>query len=464
MKKLFLSFILLPLLLNIAHAQTAKVPSQMLFDEGYRYMIANGKPYNPEKAKQLFKQSAEYGNGRAMNAVANLFTTGTSVNADSAIKWYKKAASTGYTNAYYNLGRIYQTGDLVPQDFIKAATYYKAGSDAGDKACKNWLAYFYYKGFGVQQNYTQAFVLYSELAESGDRNARYFLGKCYRNGYGTMQDNDLAKQWLIKSANAGEPQAIHELNAEPLPDNAFVYNPGLREKVKALKSYTENFIAANTNDISGSYKGYAVYYDFSRQYVLEVVPLNLTINRNINKYTGTWTEGDSLSALIKAAFTNNTFVFDSSCRYVRHNHYSDRDAEPYLFNKAALSIKYMNDSIYLSGEVQFYSINRKEPGQPMYIALSSKMNNVSTVNNFHLALMPNPANTLLRADFTLNKTARVQVGITDAKGNWVQKIASQTLPSGSYSYSFDIHNLAAGNYILQLSTGSKSESKIFIKL
>jgi TPR repeat protein len=451
-----------------AHAQQplTTAPGQDLFLKGLHYLNGNSAPYDPEKAAALFHQSALAGNPQALNAVGNLYLNGTGpFNADSAVYYYKAAAAKGYASAYYNLGRLYQKGDIVPQNFTVAAQYYQEGAAKGDNSCKNELAYFYYKGFGVQQSYSKAFALYSQLAYTGDRNAQYFIGICYRNGYGTEVNKDLSTAWLVTAARSGEGQADHEFNSEPLPENAYVYNPGLEDRVKQLQGYTERFTASGSNDISGAYKGYAVYYDFSRQFAVAVVPLSLDIVKRGGRYEGTWAEGDSLSSTVKASFDNNNLVFDSSCRYTRHNHYSDRNAEDYVFNKAALSIKYANDSMYLAGDMQFYSITRKEPGQPVYIALSKPYDNAEGELNMQgLTLSPNPANTFIRAAFELKNAASIQIQITDMQGNILQKTTPEKLPAGNYSYDLPIQSLANGSYVLKLSTGTKAASKIFIKL
>ncbi len=275
-----------------ATAQTdapLSAPGDDLLREGLHYL--NGtSAYDPGKAVDPLTRSASIGNSRAMNALGNIAAKGLAgaVDADKAISWYSRAAKAGYTPALFNLGRLYQTGDIVPQDFVRAASYYQAGATAGNKASKNELAYFYYKGLGLQQNYAAAFALYTELAGQGDINAQYFLGLCYRNGYGTAPDQALAKQWLMAAASKKDGQAIHELTAEPVPENASVISDALQNKLTSLKAYQEQFASSAGNDIGGEYEGYAVYYDFSHQYVHEIVPLQLNLQKNGDHYQGTW--------------------------------------------------------------------------------------------------------------------------------------------------------------------------------
>lgn len=443
-------------------------PGDALLREGLHHLDGTGV-YEPARAVDPLTRSAAAGNTRAMNALGNIEANGLAgpANGDRAVAWYAKALKGGYLAANFNLGRLYQAGDIVPQDFVRAATYFQAGAAAGDKSSKNTLAYFYYKGLGVQQNYAAAFALYSELAAQNDVNAQYFLGLCYRNGYGTAPDQALAKQWLMKAASAHDGQAIHELTAEPVPENASVISDALQNRLTTLKTYQEQFTAAAANDISGEYEGYAVYYDFSHQFVHEIVPLKLSLQRSGEQYQGTWTEGDGLSAPLKATFDNsNNLRFDATSQYTRNNYYSYRTPEPYRFDQASLGLKYLNDSVYLSGDVKFYSIQRKEPGQPMYIALTRKSlgNNSLLASDFKLGLAPNPVVSTVRVAFTISAPAKVQLQVIDQHGAVMQQTSPETLPAGTYNYTLAASGLAAGSYFVKFSAGSQLQTKTFIKL
>jgi uncharacterized protein len=473
MKKTLLAFLVSTLVLTQGSlfAQplpAAASPGDALLNEGLRYL--NGtSAYDPAKAVSPLSRSAAAGNTRAMNALGNIEANGLAgpADGDRAVSWYSKALRGGYTPANYNLGRLYQAGDIVPQDFVRAAAYFQAGAAAGDKSSKNTLAYFYYKGLGVEQNYAAALALYSELATQGDVNAQYFLGLCYRNGYGTAPDQALAKQWLTKAAAMGDGQAIHELTAEPVPENASVISDALQNRLTTLKAYREQFSSAPGNDISGEYEGYAVYYDFSHQFVHEIVPLKLSLQQNGDHYQGVWTEGDGLSASLMASFdNNNTLRFDSTTQYTRSNYYSYHSPEPYRFDQASLALKYFNDSVYLSGDVKFYSIKRKEPGQPIYIALTRKSQGVGSLlaSDFKLALAPNPVVSSVRVAFTISSPAKVQLQLIDEHGAIMNQTSPETLPAGTYNYSLATDGLAAGSYFLKFSAGSQLQTKSFIKL
>jgi uncharacterized protein len=470
MKKWLLSTVLLWQVAAYAQQAVNTMPAQEIYQEAINYFYGvGGKTLDAIKAAQFFKQAANQGNGKAATKLGFMYETGQGVklNLDSALSFYKQAAKLKDGNAYLELARIYQEDKLLPQNFELAAQYSKDGMALGNTVCQNKLAYFYFKGLGVQQSYTKAFALYKPLVDKWDVNAMYFLGLCYRNGYGVKANEAEAIKWLQKAASYNDYQAKHELAVELTPENSTIISPQLQQQVQALKKYEEKFTSASTNDISGSYTGYAVYYDCSKTFVHEIVPLALSLQQNNGIYTGIWTEGDTLDAPIKAQFNGNALSFDSSSQYSRCNYYSYRDVEKYQFKSAQLGIKFMKDSVYLSGDVRFYSLGRHEPGQPMYIVLAKSIDALG-LNQQPLALRlsPNPATTIVKTTFTLAKAGKIKIQIASADGKSMQtKIEETLLPAGTYTYPIAVQNLLAGSYLLRISTGDGvNQSKKFIKL
>ncbi|GER05277.1 hypothetical protein JCM17846_29590 [Iodidimonas nitroreducens] len=63
------------------------------------------------------------------------------------------------------------------------------------------------------QDYEQAHAIFLPLAENGDAEAAFRLGRMLESGYGTAPDQEAAKGWYEKAANAG-----HELARQKLSD------------------------------------------------------------------------------------------------------------------------------------------------------------------------------------------------------------------------------------------------------
>jgi TPR repeat protein len=471
MKKWLLCLMLL--WLSIAQAQQSydSMPARQSYLKGMEYCFGSyPTPKDEVKACILLKAAADSGNARAARQLGYQYEVGQGVpkRMDSCLYYYNSGGINGDGGAYQELSRMYKDDILVPQDYERSVKYCKKGIALGNTPCKNLLAYYYFKGLGVAQSYDSAFALYKQLEKfEYDINAKYFLGLCYRNGYGVKANETIAKQYLQKAAKYNDYQAKHELNAEATPENALITNPQIQQQVDVLKQYEVKFYSDSTNDISGNYTGYAIYYDCSGKFVHEIVPLNLSVKKESSSYAGVWTEADTLSAPIKVGFNGNAMVFDTSSQYSRCNYYSYRDIEKYQFRSAQLGIKYLNDSMYLSGNVRFYSLSRHEPGQPMYIVLVKAVGNtILPIHDMKLSLSPNPATNTVNATFTLDKTEKIKMQITDANGKiTATKTEEILLPAGTYTYPVNVQQLSSGSYVLSIFAGNNAvQSKLFIKL
>ena len=492
MKQLIILLILSLLFATFAHSQTnqQKHNSQPTitvsfakgldeFFTGYHALQGISEKVDSTAAVAFFRISASKGYGQAMKFLGSLQLygrAGMEQNTDSAYYWLNAALAANCYTAYFDLGHIYQEGIYAQQDFKKAAEYYRKGADYGVPLCKDFLGYLYYKGLGVQQSYDSAVALYRPLAVKGTPHAQYFMGLLQRNGYGLPANQDSAKYWLKKSAAQNYKPAIHELLAEPLPENRTLVNAELIPQLKKLQKYTENFKAADTNDISGHYSGYAVYQDFSRTGINRIVQLTVDLQKKGEDYVGSWTEfgpKEKNTTKVKARFQDNTLIFDSSTQYIRRDQYSYGSPDRYRFEKAKLSIQYFNDSIHFTGDMQFYSLRRREPGQPIFIALGrpNENNNDYTQitktglksNTPTLLLYPNPAKSYINASFTIKKNEKIKLSIMDMTGRTLQTKNSSSLPAGSYTYTFNLQNIVPGAYLLQIITSSGKTAQHFIK-
>ncbi|MCI3008742.1 sel1 repeat family protein [Clostridium butyricum] len=79
------------------------------------------------------RKYANRGNARAQNILGDRYFNGDTVDTDykEAVKWYKKAAFSGYDVAMYNLGDMYYCGLGVAQDYCKTIEWYKKAASKG---------------------------------------------------------------------------------------------------------------------------------------------------------------------------------------------------------------------------------------------------------------------------------------------------------------------------------------------
>ena len=89
------------------------------------------------------------------------------VNAKAYYDLIKNKAEQGVVEAQFNLGVMFDKGDVVPQDYTKARFWFE------------------------------------KAAEQGYATAQYNLGLMFYNGKGVRQDLQIAKEWFGKACDAG---------------------------------------------------------------------------------------------------------------------------------------------------------------------------------------------------------------------------------------------------------------------
>src|SRR5208283_1550740 len=74
------------------------------------------------KAYKEFKDLAEHGNAGAQYFMGKMYELGNGVLQDwgEALKWYLKAAEQGNADAEHNLGYMYANGRGISQDYAEA--------------------------------------------------------------------------------------------------------------------------------------------------------------------------------------------------------------------------------------------------------------------------------------------------------------------------------------------------------
>lgn len=106
-------------------------------------------------------------------------------------------AEAGNGRAYTDLGKRYETGNGVEQDYAKALEYYLLSAEAEKPDFKGMrlAGLLYMNGTGVEQDYEKAAACFLKAAEDGDVSAAYFLGTLYEQGNGVEADPVQAKHW-----------------------------------------------------------------------------------------------------------------------------------------------------------------------------------------------------------------------------------------------------------------------------
>ncbi len=133
----------------------------------------------------------------------------------SALNALMERAATGDADAQCGLGRQYESGLGVSQDYKQALFWLQKSVEQGDVAAQVELGVV----FDKVEDYAQALIWYRKAAEQGNARAEYNLGLAYQNGEAVPKDIAQAIAWYRKAADKGDMVAQTNL--------AVVYDQGL---------------------------------------------------------------------------------------------------------------------------------------------------------------------------------------------------------------------------------------------
>lgn len=126
---------------------------------------------------------------------------------EKAYEIFGALAEQGHAPAQAYLGHLYLRGVDVPQDFDKAARWYRQSAEQGHAPGQEGLATLYVDGLGVPQDFGEAERWLRRAADQGYASAKNNLGVLYQNGWGVPQDMDRAARWYRRAAEQGYPLA-----------------------------------------------------------------------------------------------------------------------------------------------------------------------------------------------------------------------------------------------------------------
>lgn len=190
---------------------------------GQLYAKGQGVPRDPAKARQLLEAAAKQGLPPAQRALAELRGGPQSPPGDEfwkqgkekylagdkkgAVPLFLKAANAGHSEAMYEMGYLYETGDGVTKDIKEAAGWYRKGAEAGDAKAQRAIGLMYENGTGVPENWIEASSWYRKSANADDAMGQYLFGRAYQYGIGVRLSLTDAITWYDKAAAQGNGDA-----------------------------------------------------------------------------------------------------------------------------------------------------------------------------------------------------------------------------------------------------------------
>lgn len=230
----------------------------------------NGFPKDDAKAFYWANKSAEQGDSSAQWLLGILYHSGngTAKNLEQAVFWYQKSADQGNQLAQEKLAAMYQEGLGVVRDRSKAAFWYKKAADQGNEEAKKKLvvleklgipndatelsndeakqmAIRYYYGRGVPQDYGKAAQYFRIAAEKGDPVAQGALGQLYSDGQGVEKDVFQGFKWYLKAAENG--------NIDAQSNVALAYGLGKGTAPNAKESFRWELAGAKQGSADAQY-------------------------------------------------------------------------------------------------------------------------------------------------------------------------------------------------------------------
>ena len=121
-------------------------------------------------------------------------------------------AQEGVADGAYNLGMLYDSGNGVEHDSVRAAYWYRRAAEAGHLHAQHNLAVAYANGDGVEMDFNKALAWWTLAASSGNADSQYNLGIVYATGvHGVAKNLKMAKKWWHMAAMKGDPMAQYNL-------------------------------------------------------------------------------------------------------------------------------------------------------------------------------------------------------------------------------------------------------------
>jgi hypothetical protein len=85
------------------------------------------------------------------------------------MRWYRKAADQGFSDAQFSVESVYEHSNSIPRDFREAAHWYQLAAEQSNADAEFALGEMYRDGRGVPFNNVLAYKWFARAAENSDR-------------------------------------------------------------------------------------------------------------------------------------------------------------------------------------------------------------------------------------------------------------------------------------------------------
>lgn len=154
------------------HTVLALIVSTMLGCGGTPDLYDYGNQIFPTSSENVTEKAK---NGDALAQVKVAIYHINNKNYTEAKKWLEKSAAQNNATAQFLLGRLYQSGSGVKQDYVKMRELWEKAAAQGNVDAQAYLGSMYFQGEGVQKDYTKAREYWEKAATQGDERSKKAL-------------------------------------------------------------------------------------------------------------------------------------------------------------------------------------------------------------------------------------------------------------------------------------------------
>jgi TPR repeat protein len=159
----------------------------------------------PKSPFELLIAAADSGDALSQTTYGYRSYVGDGVPQDfeKAANYFKMAADQGHAVGQYNYGVCLRNGHGVARDLVKAAEYYKMAADQGHAGGKCGYGFCLQNGLGAVQDFVKAAEYYKMAADQGHAGGQNNYGLSRQNGRGVANDFVKPAEYFKIAADQG---------------------------------------------------------------------------------------------------------------------------------------------------------------------------------------------------------------------------------------------------------------------
>ncbi len=144
-----------------------------------------------------------------------------------ALQMWEELALSGEVDIQVRLGLVFAEGELVPQDYPKAAYWFRKAAEYGDAEGQVYWGHCLYGGQGTEADEIQAFVMFALAAQQGHPQGIQFRDRGQQAL--SREDLDRATDLMVKIQTDILERTIEYPVVEPKEGSGVTYRQGFHE-------------------------------------------------------------------------------------------------------------------------------------------------------------------------------------------------------------------------------------------